>query len=234
MTRPHILVAEDDAPVRRGVVDALTFAGFQVVETERGDDVLDLLRESPIELVLLDVMLPGREGFDVLEDIRSSHPTLPVIMVTARGAENDRVRGLDNGADDYVIKPFSARELIARVEAVLRRSPERTPAISWVESGGRRAELTRNQVVVDDVRTPLTEREVAILRLLAANRDRAVDRKEFLARVWGLDPTGIETRTVDMHIARLREKVEADPSTPDMILTVRGKGYMLSDSAKVG
>lgn len=234
MTRPLILVAEDDFPIRRGVVDALTFAGFQVLETDSGEEALALVDEHRVDLVLLDVMLPGREGFEVLSEVRTSYPTLPVIMVTARGAENDRVRGLQNGADDYVIKPFSARELIARVEAVLRRSPERSAGFRWIESGTRRIDLARQEVLCEDSsRVPLTERETSILRHLTTHRERAIDRKELLYRVWGMDPRGIETRTVDMHIARLRDKVEVDPANPRIVCTVRGKGYMLGSSVKV-
>ncbi len=235
MARPHVLVVEDDFPIRRGVVDALKFAGYAVVETDRGEDAFGLVEEHPIDLVLLDVMLPGREGFDVLREIRTVYPTLPVIMLTARGAEADRVRGLEGGADDYVVKPFSARELIARVEAVLRRSPERPDPVRWIEAEGRRVDLSRCEVVgSDEERTSLTEREVAILRHLASHRGRAINRNELLTRCWGIDPAGMETRTVDMHMARLRDKVEPDPGRPRIILTVRGKGYMLADSVRAG
>ena len=234
MTRPQILVVEDDVPIRRGIVDALTFSGFGVIEAELGEVALERVHEFPIRLVLLDVMLPDCEGFDVLREIRVAYPTLPVIMLTARGAENDRVRGLDGGADDYVVKPFNARELIARVEAVLRRSPERPPGISGIEFQGTRIDLNRQEVIAEDgSRTALTEREVAILRHLASNRDRAIERDELLYRVWGVDPLGMETRTVDMHIARLREKVGTKPEAPGLIQTVRGKGYMLSESSHV-
>jgi len=234
MTRAHILVVEDDIPIRRGIVDALTFAGFAVAETDSGNEALQMIDESPTELVLLDVMLPDIEGFDVLESLRQSHPSLPVIMLTARGAESDRVRGLEGGADDYVVKPFGARELIARVEAVLRRSPERPTPIHSIETAECRVDLTRRESTVrNESPNALTEREVGILMHLAANRDRAIDRRELLLRVWGVDPSGFETRTVDMHIARLREKLGLPTDETEMILTVRGKGYMLSDSAKV-
>jgi DNA-binding response OmpR family regulator len=153
-------------------------------------------------------------------------------MVTARGAEEDRVRGLSDGADDYVVKPFSAKELLARVDAVLRRSPQRSPDVGILRAGERTICLQRRQVTwPDGTGRELTEREVAILRYLATNRDRAVDRRELLRHVWELNPKGIQTRTVDMHIARLREKLR-DDSGEAVIMTVRGKGYMLADAVE--
>ena len=139
------------------------------------------------------------------------------------------MRGLADGADDYVVKPFSAKELLARVDAVLRRSPGRAADVRALSIDGRTIDLERREVSTPGGTRPLTDRETAILRFLAANRERAVDRKELLHHVWGLNPKGIQTRTVDMHIARLREKIEDDPADPKIVLTVRGKGYMLAD-----
>ena len=233
MPRSVVLVVEDDAAIRRGLVDALRYAGFDLLECDNGRAAVELALESEIDLVLLDVMLPGMDGFSVLERLRRSQPTLPVIMVTARGAEEDRVRGLTDGADDYVVKPFSAKELLARVEAVLRRSPQRTQDVGTLRVDSRTIDLERREVCwPDDTTRQLTEREVAILRYLAVSRDRAVDRKELLHHVWGLNPKGIQTRTVDMHIARLREKLGDDPAEPRIILTVRGKGYMLAGAVQ--
>lgn len=233
MPRSVVLVVEDDAAIRRGIVDALRYAGFDPLECDNGRAAVELALESEIDLVLLDIMLPELDGFSVLERLRRTHPTLPVIMVTARGAEEDRVRGLTDGADDYVVKPFSAKELLARVEAVLRRSPQRTQDVSRLRVDSRTIDLERREVRWPDGATrQLTEREVAILRYLAVSRDRAVDRKELLHHVWGLNPKGIQTRTVDMHIARLREKLGDDPAEPRIILTVRGKGYMLAGAVQ--
>jgi DNA-binding response OmpR family regulator len=228
-TRPTVLVVEDDSAIRRGLVDALRFAGYTVLEAADGTAGLATALEGAVDLVLLDVMMPKRSGFDVLQALRASRPTLPVIMVTARGAEEDRVRGLAEGADDYVVKPFSARELLARVEAVLRRSPQRAGDVRLVALNGRTIDLERREVRGggDTGDGSLTEREAAILRYLAEHRDRAVDREELLRHVWGLNPKGIQTRTVDMHVARLREKIEHDPADPGIVVTVRGKGYML-------
>jgi DNA-binding response OmpR family regulator len=226
MSRTNVLVIEDDASIRRGLVDALSFAGFGVLQCGDGAKAAAMALENDVDLVLLDVMLPGRDGFSILGDLRRAKPTLPVIMVTARGAEGDRVRGLSDGADDYVVKPFSARELLARVDAVLRRSPERPSDVHALRFGETSVNLDRREVTngTGEVAS-LSERETEILRYLAANADRAVDRDELLQRVWGLDPKNIETRTVDMHIARLREKLGDECG--EIIRTVRGKGYML-------
>jgi DNA-binding response OmpR family regulator len=224
MSKCTVFVVEDDTSIRRGLVDALEYAGYGVLQCGDGASAAAMAIESDIDLVLLDVMLPGRDGFSILSELRRARPTLPVIMVTARGAEADRVRGLSDGADDYVVKPFSALELLARVEAVLRRSPERPAQVHCLSRNGCDIDLDRREVRFNDERSlGLSEREADILRYLAANRDRAIDRDELLHNIWGLNPRGIETRTVDMHIARLREKL-GDES---IIQTVRGKGYML-------
>jgi DNA-binding response OmpR family regulator len=228
-SRTVVLVVEDDVAIRRGLVDSLTYAGYRPVECGNGTAAMEAALDPAVELVLLDIMLPGHDGFAVLESLRAARPTLPVIMVSARGAEEDRVRGLLDGADDYVVKPFSARELLARVAAVLRRAPECQWGIRALRYGDCRIDLEERRVAwTDRPAVSLTEREVAILRYLAVNKGRIVDRKNLLHRVWGINPSGIETRTVDMHIARLREKLEYDPAQPQIILTVRGKRYKLA------
>jgi DNA-binding response OmpR family regulator len=182
-----------------------------------------------VDLVLLDLLLPRRDGLTVLAEVRKVHPTLPVIILTARGTEDDRVRGLKMGADDYVVKPFSARELLARVEAVLRRSVDRPQEIHGAYLGKGVIDLDRREVNWSGHgRTELSETESAILSFLVAHRQRAVSREELLARLWGIGPREVETRTIDMHIARLRQKLR-DPSgkeTPEAIVTVRAHGYM--------
>ncbi len=233
MSRSRVLVVEDDAAIRRGLVDALSYAGYEVAEAADGAVGLELALEASVDLVLLDVMLPKLNGFEVLRRLRVGQPTLPIIMVTARGAEEDRVRGLRDGADDYITKPFSAMELLARVEAVLRRSPQRTGDFHRLHMDERKIDLDRREVEFGDgTVSQLSEREAAILHYLAGNRDRAVDRKELLQHVWGLNPRGIETRTVDMQIARLRDKLAQCEDDAQVILTVRGKGYMLTESVK--
>lgn len=223
----RILVIEDDAAIRRGLVDALRFSGYEVLEAATGAEGVNQGLRATVDLVLLDLVLPGIGGFEVLAAVRQARPTLPVIVLTARGEEHDRVRGLRAGADDYVVKPFSIRELLARVEAVLRRSPERPAEVGRVEVSGGVADLERREVRFDDgQRTDLSEREVELLRYLASHRGRAISREELLRRVWRLEPRGLATRTIDMHVAHLREKLREDPAEPRLLRTVRGKGYM--------
>ena len=223
-----VLVVEDDASLRRGVVDALRAAGYDPHECARGDTAVDAAAGCAAGLVLLDVALPGRDGFTVLGELRAARPGLPVIMLTARGDEDDRVRGLSLGADDYVVKPFSARELLARVEAVLRRSGERPAGLGELRLGETRVDLGRREVHRSDGESrALTEADAELLRYLAAHRERAVDRRELLRQLWSCDPTDIRTRMVDMQVLRLREKLELVPSQPRFVVTVRGKGYAL-------
>jgi DNA-binding response OmpR family regulator len=229
MASPHIVVIEDEWAIRRGVVDALRAGGYKVTEAGDGAKGLDEAVRLGVDLVLLDLLLPKRDGLDVLAEIRKIRPTLPVIILTARGTEDDRVHGLKMGADDYVIKPFSARELLARVEAVLRRSVDRPPAIQGARLGRAIIDFNRREIRwPDQDRIELSETETAILTFLVANHRRAVSREELLTRVWGIGHRGLETRTIDMHIVRLRAKLR-DPSggeTPEAILTVRAQGYM--------
>ena len=228
MPLSSILVVEDDPAIRRGLVDALTFAGHDVREAADGAAGLQAALGG-VDLVLLDIMLPVMDGFSVLAEIRATKPGLPVIMLTARGTEEDRVRGLKGGADDYVVKPFSAQELLARVEAVLRRSPERPQTMEALEINGRAVDFQRREVrFADGTVTELSEKETELLHYLATHRGRAIARDELLSRVWGLDPRGIQTRTVDMHVVRMRERLRDDPNEPKVIVTVRGKGYMLA------
>ncbi|ANM30908.1 hypothetical protein ABI59_16985 [Acidobacteria bacterium Mor1] len=229
MAQTKILVVEDDAPIRRGLVDALRFAGYAVEECPSGDDAIDRVCATSPDLLLLDVLLPGKDGFAILEEVRASHPQMAVVMLTARGAEEDRVRGLKGGADDYVVKPFSATELLARVEAVLRRSAERPTDLRELKLSDRTVQLELGRVSLDDGDGhSLSDLETRLLRYLAVNRGRPVDRRELLQRVWGGNAHEMETRAVDMHVRRLREKLERDAANPTLILTVRGKGYMLA------
>ena len=230
MNKQRVLVIEDDAAIRRGIVDALEFEGYATLEAEGGDDGLEMAVSVACDLLLLDLVLPGRDGLEILREVRATRPTLPVVILTARGEEADRVQGLRLGADDYVVKPFSVKELLARVEAVLRRSAERPSDVSHLTVPDGVVDLRRSEVRFDDgAREGLSEREVELLRYLANNAGRAISREELLARVWRIDPTGLYTRTVDMHVARLREKLRDAPSQPRVILTVRGKGYMFAE-----
>jgi DNA-binding response OmpR family regulator len=218
-----VLVVEDDTPIRRGLVDALSFHGYTPIEAADGAAGVQSATMRPVDLVLLDLMLPRQNGLDVLRAVRDVRPTLPIIILTARGEEDDRVAGLRLGADDYVVKPFSVKELLARIEAVLRRSPERPAPLAEASFDGGVIDLARREAVfADGSRIELSQREVELAGYLAANAGRAISREELLTRLWQLDPSGLETRTIDMHVARLREKL-ADPQA---IQTVRGRGYM--------
>jgi len=229
MALGRVLVVEDDPAIRRGLVDALKFSGYATQEAADGAAGLDAALTGEIDLVLLDILMPKMDGYAVLREIRRAKPGLPVIFLTAKGEEADRVRGLRDGADDYVVKPFSPTELFARVEAVLRRSPERPRSVAGVTIAGRQIDLARREVRFEDgTHEMLSEREAAVLSYLVANRGRAIAREELLSRVWGLDPRGVQTRTVDMTVARLRELLRDDPATPAVIVTVRAKGYMLA------
>src|SRR5215468_11123951 len=208
MQAPTILTVEDDAAIRRGIVDALRFAGYGVFEAARGDSGREMALARSYDLLLLDLVLPGCDGLEILRAVREIRPTQPVIILTARGEESDRVEGLKLGADDYVVKPFSVKELLARVEAVLRRSPERPRELSQIEFAGGVADLARFEIrFKDGSRQELSDKETELLRYLAGNAGRAISRDELLRRVWQIDPRGVSTRTIDMHITRLREKL---------------------------
>ena len=229
MNTPRVLVVEDDSAIRRGLADALGFAGYEVLQAANGHDGMTQGLRATFDLLMLDLILPGPSGFDILKAVRTARPTLPVIILTARGEEGDRVQGLRLGADDYVVKPFSVRELLARVEAVLRRSPERSSEVRKIALPGGVADLSRSEVRFENgQRAELSEREVELLRYLASNPGRAISRDEILLRVWRLDPKRMATRTIDMHIANLREKLRDDAENPRVLLTVRGKGYMIA------
>lgn len=229
MNAARVLVVEDDVAIRRGLCDALRFSGYVPLEACDGRAGLDNAITGEVDLVLLDILMPRMDGFTVLRELRVAKPTLPVILLTAKGEEADRVRGLRDGADDYVVKPFSATELLARVAAVLRRSPERPNCTARMTIAGRTIDIERREVAFENgERHQLTQREAETLAYLVRNRGRAIGRDELLSRVWGLDPRGMHTRTVDMTIARLRELLKDDSASPAVIVTVRQKGYMLA------
>jgi len=226
MSKRRILVIEDDRAIRRGLVDALSFAGFETCESGDGRDGLKQALGAGVDLVLLDLVLPGMHGLDVLSAVRDAGSTVPIIVLTARGEEADRVEGLRRGADDYVVKPFSIRELLARVEAVLRRSAERPVEVTQVDVPGGNVDFLRREVRFHDGSCcELSERESQLLHYLATHPGRAVSREELMSRLWGLELRHLDTRTVDMHVARLRTKLRDDPEAPAVLFTVRGKGY---------
>jgi DNA-binding response OmpR family regulator len=222
-----VLVVDDEPQIRRFLRLGLEGHGYAVLEAATGEAALRLAVTQPPDLVVLDLGLPDRDGFEVLGALRE-WSRVPVFVLSVRSREVEKVRAFDLGADDYVVKPFSVRELLARVEAVLRRAPRELHAPSTIALGdGRTIDLARREIrTAKGARTEISEREADLVRYLAAHSDRAVPREELLSRVWGLDARGMTTRTIDMHVARLREKLGDDPTNPAVLLTVRGKGYM--------
>jgi DNA-binding response OmpR family regulator len=224
----RILIVEDERPLREGLVDLLAAAGHEPVAAADGPSGAKLATEEPFDLVLLDLMLPGMDGLELCRRVRQIRPELPILMLTARGSEDDKVAGFEAGADDYVAKPFGIRELLARVEAFARRA-RRTPAqAEIVECGDCRFDFGRHQVEKDGETVSLTPREVGILRWLFLHRNRAVSRAELLEQVWGVSGD-MQTRTVDMTVAKLRQKIERDPTAPEVVVTVTGVGYAWGD-----
>jgi two-component system response regulator RegX3 len=224
--KARILVVEDDAALLRGLMDVLVFNGYEVRGIAEGDAGLRAALEAPCDLVLLDVMLPGLDGFSVCREIRRRRPNQAVVMITAKGAEDDIVAGFKAGADDYIPKPFSLRELMVRVEAVLRRagknSGEQQLMLGDVRFDGHHlvAECRGRSVEI-------TRREMDIVAYLHRHSDRIVSKKELLTEVWQYADAGIETRTVDIHMLKLRKKISALAGGAPFITTVRGEGYRL-------
>ena len=223
MADTRILIVEDEPDLLRGLELNIKAEGFGVLTARRGDEGLEgALRDRP-DLVLLDVMLPGMSGFDVCRELRRKGFEAPIIILTAKAEEVDRVVGLEIGADDYVTKPFGIRELLARIRVRLRRTST-SGAASMVRFSDVEVDFERQEARRAGARVDLTGKEFDVLRLLAANRGRIVTRDRLLDEVWGYEhyPT---TRTVDNHILRLRQKLEHDPSDPRHILSVYGEGY---------
>jgi DNA-binding response OmpR family regulator len=221
----NILVVEDEPGLRAALVDLLGGAGHRVEAVGDGAAAVERGQQISFDLVLLDLMLPKLGGVEVCRRLRALRPSLYILMLTARGAEQDKVEGLRAGADDYVSKPFGARELLARIEAMARRArASGAGELNVLEVDGCHLDLGRCQALRDGQSATLTAREVAILRWLYQHRERAVTRAELLEEVWGT-PGDLQTRTVDMTIANLRQKIERDAGHPRIVVTVKGLGY---------
>jgi len=220
---PRILIVDDELEMVRGLEDNLRFEGYQIASATNGEDGLALALSDAPDLLLLDAMMPRLSGWDVCRELRRRGVDVPIIMLTARGAEIDRVRGLELGADDYVTKPFSLRELLARVRAVLRRPGPRRKFEEFAFADVR-IRLRGRQVFKAGRELQMTRKEFDLLVFLVEHRGEIVTRDRLLDEVWGYErfPT---TRTVDTHILRLRRKFEGDPDAPRWILTVHGQGY---------
>ncbi len=222
-----ILVVEDEESIRRGVCDVLAFHGHAPTGVASGEDGLREGMDPRYELVILDVMLPGRSGFDICSELRAARPRLPILMLTARGSEEDVLQGFRCGSDDYVTKPFSVAELVARIEALLRRAGklERT-RLEPFQAGAWQIDPERLRAERDGESVELSRREAELLALLAREAGRIVSRRTLLQEVWGYDaPERVETRTVDVHVSNLRKRLGDDGRR--LIETVRGEGYRL-------
>ncbi len=226
---PKVLVVEDEPSLVEALEFALVEEGFKVVSTGDGRESLALFQRERPDMVLLDLMLPSMSGTEVCKQIRADS-SVPIIMLTARGSEIDKVVGLEVGADDYVTKPFSMRELVARVKAVLRRSSDTVEADTSgaVEVAGVRVDPERHEVSVRGEDVQLPPKEFALLELLIRNAGRVLTREVLIDRIWGADYVG-DTKTLDVHIKRLRGRIERDPHDPQHIYTVRGVGYKFQD-----
>jgi len=234
---PSILIVEDEASIRVGLVDVLIYHGFDVDYAEEGFSGLEKALTREYDLILLDVMLPNLDGFEICKQIRESEKTQqlghkgeqPIIMLTAKSTDEDIINGLTLGADDYVAKPFSVSQLILRIKAVLRRTlTEQAPLKLIKLDDNRSVDLQNLTINIDGNSLPFTKREVEVMAFLHTNNERPVSREELLSAVWGYSKElDIETRTVDIHIARIRRKIEIDPKHPNFLITVRGAGYRL-------
>jgi two-component system alkaline phosphatase synthesis response regulator PhoP len=229
-----ILVVEDEPDIRKLIDYNLTQERFKVLQAEDGEQALKILQHEKPQLVILDLMLPGLSGMELCKILRQRHETakLPILMLTAKAGETDRILGLEMGADDYLAKPFSPREMVARVRAILRRTEAKSASegVPSYERGPLKIDFSTYETFVRGRRVKLTLKEFELLRFLVQNPSRVLNRDQLLDRVWGGE-TFVTPRTVDVHIRRLRKAVEKDDSKPQWILTVRGVGYKFDEKA---
>jgi len=232
---PRILVIEDEPGIRLALHDELLFEGFEVELATDGPAGIAAILRSPPELIVLDVMLPGKNGFDICRDVRTRGIRTPIIMLTARNQEVDKIRGLEAGADDYVTKPFGLGELVARIRAVLRRTQHDAADAARkdvLQAGPIRLDLRRRDAFKADARLQLTDTEFRLLALLLSRPGEAISRDEFLKDIWG-DDVYVTHRTVDTHIAALRKKIEDDVDHPAFIVSIRNVGYRFNEDLAV-
>ena len=219
-----ILIIEDDVSILKGLKDNLIFEGYDALTSPDGQEGLQMALENKIDLLLLDIMLPGINGYDICRKLKKDKPELPIIMITARGSEVDKIAGLDLGADDYITKPFSIPELLARIRAVLRRTEVVVKEVDQYSFGHVSLDFKKFKAMVGDEEVKLSSREFALIKYLIEHEGEVVHRHELLDKVWGYEVTP-STRTVDNYILDLRKKFEEDPTTPKYITSVRGAGY---------
>lgn len=231
--KQKILVVEDEEAIRKGLTDVLIFHGYEVEIAATGDVGLSRALSGQHDLLLLDVMLPKVDGYTICDQVREQDKDVPIIMLTAKSADDDIVHGLKLGADDYVAKPFSVAQLILRIQAVLRRSQSSIGSSRIDLSNGARLDVDNLSGVYKDQTLTFTRKEMDLLTYLNSQHQRAVSRDELLNKVWGYKRNAdIETRTVDIHVAKLRRKLEVDHKNPESLITVRGAGYRLLVSSE--
>ena len=226
MANEKILVVDDEEHILELISFNLTNDGYKVIKANNGIDAVRLAIEEKPNLILLDLMIPGKDGYDVCREVRSNSEirNIPIIMLTAKSEELDKILGLELGADDYITKPFSVRELLARVKAVLRRFSVVEPESSVLVFGNLKADFEKREIHVKDKKLDLTLKEFELLEILIRNKGKILTRDTLLDKIWGYEYIG-ETRTVDVHIRYLRKKVEEDDKNPKLIETIRGVGY---------
>jgi len=227
--KPRLLIVEDEPAIRSGLIDVFVYHGYEVDAVADGREGLARALRGSFDMVLLDVMLPGLDGYSICAELRERDRDLPIVMLTAKSADEDVIQGLALGADDYVAKPFSVAQLVLRVQAVLRRARPALLQDAALRLADGSVIDTRNlSASIDGREVRFTRREMEVLQYLGSHSERPVPREELLHRVWGYAPElDIETRTVDIHIAKLRRKIERDPGIPVHLVTVRGGGYRL-------
>jgi len=232
MNRPCILVIEDEQHIASGLVFNLEAEGYRVLQCESGEEGLELLRSESVDLLVLDLMLPGISGYDVCRQLREELPRLPVLILSARAEERDRIKGLEFGADDYLTKPFSLDEFLLRVKGMLKRSGWYRPASSGeITFGSNRVDLEERLAHGNGGEIRLTDQEARLLQVFIEHEGEILQRGDLLHLAWDMDPA-TETRTLDNFVARLRKYFEIDPAEPQHFLTVRGRGYRFSGDAK--
>ena len=226
MANEKILVVDDEEHIAELISYNLASNGYKVIIANNGNDAVKLAVEEKPNLILLDLMIPGKDGYDVCKEIRSNNKirNTPIIMLTAKSEELDKILGLELGADDYITKPFSVRELLARVKAVLRRFSISEPENNILVFGNLTADFDKREILVNDKKLDLTLKEFELLEILIRNKGKILTRDTLLDKIWGYEYIG-ETRTVDVHIRYLRKKIELDDKNPKLIETIRGVGY---------
>ena len=224
-----ILIVEDDPGIQLSIKDEFESLGYRVFTANNGEEGLEMVKKQSPDLIILDLMLPVLDGYEVCKKLRAEGDNTPILMLTVKDKEIDKVLGLELGADDYVTKPFSLRELVSRVKAILRRSEERSTEIARYRIGEVELDFKKFEASKGEYKLEFTPIEFQILHLLIQKKDKVLTRDDFLNEIWGEDNLVVSYRTIDSHMANIRKKIEDNPSDPKHILSIRGVGYKLSE-----